>query len=299
MDFNVAISAIKGFPGHKDYVATPSVPDLGFVTKWGGACMQDYSSGMGGWCLFENNDTPFWDCHHVSNTYAAPGYNGNVNTKLRICGGAGTCTGSQDVVQADAHCASVGSPNCVYEENRGGPVNIFWNRQLTSSMSTSGSKGTAVYKKDSNRAMMFLRLAKADFTTLADAWKNTALMCDKTDGSYTGELNLMDGRSYFLSVRTKVVDQGSKIVYFDYPKCTLDAPNSNYACSMFLPARASQTAGYARFDQPGVIKGFYVTPYIPGVELIALSTATELNSASGAMSLVTGAVVTGILATMF
>jgi len=73
MDFTIGIKAIKGFPGHKDYVASATVPNLGFVTKWGGACLQDHSSGMGGFCLFEDNDTAFYDCKHIDNTYNAPG----------------------------------------------------------------------------------------------------------------------------------------------------------------------------------------------------------------------------------
>jgi len=30
---------------------------LGFVKKWSGGCLKDYSSGMGGFCLLETNDT--------------------------------------------------------------------------------------------------------------------------------------------------------------------------------------------------------------------------------------------------
>ena len=30
---------------------------VGFVKKWTGACLRDYSSGVGGFCIFETNDT--------------------------------------------------------------------------------------------------------------------------------------------------------------------------------------------------------------------------------------------------
>jgi len=30
---------------------------LGFVKKWSGGCLKDHSSGMGGFCLLETNDT--------------------------------------------------------------------------------------------------------------------------------------------------------------------------------------------------------------------------------------------------
>jgi len=145
---------------------------------------------------------------------------------------------------------------------------------------------------------MFTRLSKADFTTLEGAWAATpSLMCDKTGTD--SALNKQDGRSFFLSVRSKVVNQATTTEYFDYPKCVLDAVNSEWACQMFLPDRALQTDGYARFDQPGIIKGYYVTPYIPGIEIISLSTALDTNNVSGSMSLALGAMVTGILATMF
>ena len=141
---------------------------------------------------------------------------------------------------------------------------------------------------------MFTRLTNADFTKLEGAWAATP-MCDKTGTD--SALNKQDGRSFFLSVRTKVVNQATKIEYFDYPKCVLTG--DEWACQMFLPDRALQTEGYARFDQPGIIKGYYITPYIPGIEIISLSTALDTNNVSGSMSLALGAMVTGILATMF
>jgi len=68
---------------------------------------------------------------------------------------------------------------------------------------------------------------------------------------------------------------------------------------MYLPLRDKQTAGYARFDAPGIIKGYYVTPYLPGIEPISFATAIETNALAGSTSLALGAILTGILATMF
>lgn len=35
------------------------------VTKWAGACFVDVSSGVGGFCLLEDNDTAYWDCNDI------------------------------------------------------------------------------------------------------------------------------------------------------------------------------------------------------------------------------------------
>ena len=92
MDFTVTVAAIPGFPGHSTYTAS-NPPNIGFVKKWGGACMKDHSSGMGGFCLFETNDTPFYDCHHIDGTTAAPGYDGSSAAKILVCGQSGNCGG--------------------------------------------------------------------------------------------------------------------------------------------------------------------------------------------------------------
>lgn len=149
---------------------------------------------------------------------------------------------------------------------------------------------------------MFLRLTAAQFTTMEAAWSNTSLKCDVSGPS--SALNFMDGRAYYLSVRTALIDKSSSTTYpyFDYPQCTLNASTDTYSCQMFMPARALQTAGYAAFDQPGVVKAYFVTPYIPNVEVLALATSQETFGASSAVWLsapAVGALVAGIFATMF
>lgn len=129
MDFIVAIKAISGFPGASDYVATATVPQIGFVTKWGGACLKDWSSGMGGWCMWETNDTPFYDCGHIDAAYAVP----SASAATLVCGD-NTCiggVGSGSVQSVQTYCNTLNSsssPPCLYEKNAGGPVNIFWSR---------------------------------------------------------------------------------------------------------------------------------------------------------------------------
>ena len=187
MDFVVKIGAIAGFPGHSSYTGT-NPPNIGFVTKWGGACMKDHSSGMGGFCLFDNNDTPFYDCHHIDSTTAAPGYDGSTAAKINVCGAAGSCGGTSSAsIQTDNTYCNLNT-SCIYEQNLGAPVNIYWDRQVTNAGSTSGTKDTVVYKKDSNRDFMFLRLNSGDFNLLEYAWSQENLKCDVTGPS--GALNL-------------------------------------------------------------------------------------------------------------
>ena len=81
---------------------------------------------------------------------------------------------------------------------------------------------------------MFLRLSAEDFdNTLSKAWDDPSLQCDK--GTAAAGLDKPDGRSYFLSVRTKTVDMtnAAKIKYFDYPECTLNTDDWN--CQLYLP----------------------------------------------------------------
>jgi hypothetical protein len=59
-----------------------------FVTKWSGGCLRDYSSGMGGFCVFEDNDTAFYDCGRIDCMYSAPG-----QAEATACAPlAGTCS---------------------------------------------------------------------------------------------------------------------------------------------------------------------------------------------------------------
>lgn len=45
---------ITGWPAASN---DPTTPIPAFVTKYSGACLADHSSGMGGFCLLETNDT--------------------------------------------------------------------------------------------------------------------------------------------------------------------------------------------------------------------------------------------------
>ena len=67
IDFTISNKFIKGWP-------TPDFAKLHFeyVTRWSGGCLRDYSSGMGGFCLIEDNSTPFWDCGSIDSSEAVP-----------------------------------------------------------------------------------------------------------------------------------------------------------------------------------------------------------------------------------
>ena len=47
------------------FISAWSAMPAEFVTKWSGGCLKDYSSGMGGFCLLEDNDT---DLETTTNT---------------------------------------------------------------------------------------------------------------------------------------------------------------------------------------------------------------------------------------
>ena len=68
---------------------------------------------------------------------------------------------------------------------------------------------------------------------------------------------------------------------------------------MYLPARAKQTAGYPRFDQPGVLNGYFIASYVPDQEKVGLSKAQEFYNASMRLTAGTALVVAGITALMF
>ncbi len=58
------------------WLASWPAPDVSksfyeYVTKWSGGCLEDYSSGMGGFCVLEDNNTAFYDCGNIDCQYAA------------------------------------------------------------------------------------------------------------------------------------------------------------------------------------------------------------------------------------
>jgi len=96
---------------------------------------------------------------------------------------------------------------------------------------------------------------------------------------------MIDGRAYQLSIRNKRINTdpaGGMLEYFDYPKCALGTgtESDDWQCQMYLPLRDKQTEGYPRLDQPGVITGYYVSSYFPGVDIISYSKSTQLYGAS-------------------
>jgi hypothetical protein len=78
IDFTVSNKFITGWPA-------PVYPTyFQYTSKWSGGCFKDYSSGMGGFCVIEDNDTAFWDCGTIDSTAAAPAR--GVGTEIDICG---------------------------------------------------------------------------------------------------------------------------------------------------------------------------------------------------------------------
>ena len=68
--------------------------------------------------------------------------------------------------------------------------------------------------------------------------------------------------------------------YIDYPSCA--NTGDDWYCQMYLPLRDQQTAGYPRFDYPGVVTGYYFASYIPDLELISYGSVTQILAAEGA-----------------
>ena len=150
--------------------------------------------------------------------------------------------------------------------------------------------------------MNFYRLKEADFTTFEGAYENTALKCDKKAASnpLAASTDKMDGRAYQLSIREMRVNEGpagKMVKMFDYPSCALNGDVWN--CNLYLPAKAKQTDSYPAFIQPGVITGYYVSSYFPGVKLISYVKSTQLvgqQTKSGDIYMTTAVAIAATLA---
>jgi len=292
MDFIVSNAWIKGWP---DYNTVSTA--FQFATRWSGGCLRDYSSGVGGFCVFEDNDTPYWDCGDIDSTYAAPAMGSG--SEIILCGlkgGVTTPTGNAACGLLD----NTAGKAWIIEQDRGGPINIYWDRQVSNTGTISAAKNVkSVYKQTSGRKFMFLRLAATDFDLkLKVAWDNAALQCDK--GEVSGmSINKQDGRAYFLSVRDKKVDMTSisKVKFFDYPECTLSTNDWN--CQIYLPQRSKQTDGYPRFDTPGVVQGYYFAAYIPGIKELGMSTATQVFAGATQIATYATAVIAAVASLAF
>ena len=68
---------------------------------------------------------------------------------------------------------------------------------------------------------------------------------------------------------------------------------------MYLPLKAKQTAGYPRFEQPGVVNGYFIASYVPTQERVSLTKAQEFIDSSGMQLAAGAALVAGITALMF
>lgn len=65
--------------------------------------------------------------------------------------------------------------------------------------------------------------------------------------------------------------------YLDWAHCEEDnIDNSVWACQIFFPAEDQQSDGYAAFREPGVITGYYVSSYLPGMPDLSYSKVTDV-----------------------
>lgn len=64
--------------------------------------------------------------------------------------------------------------------------------------------------------------------------------------------------------------------YMDYPSCALDGTSDDWYCQMFLPPRDKQSDGNARFEEPGVLTGYFIASYIPDQEQLSFQKTTQL-----------------------
>lgn len=194
--------------------------------------MEDHSSSAGGFCLLEDNAAYFWDCGTINADYAAPAR--NTADTIVICGNGVGIT--QD---DDTYCNTLSTANdYLIEEDRGGPVNIYWDRQVAAADDDAAKGSPNVFNQSNlinNNRFNFYRLSKADFKDkFSVAWENTALQCDKQQAS--ASINKQDGRAYHLSMLANMVDKtdtNNILEYFDYPKCTYVGADSEHHCQLY------------------------------------------------------------------
>ena len=88
--------------------------------------MEDHSSSAGGFCLLEDNATYFWDCGDINAAYLPAARNSG--NEIKICGQNVGITQNNPTFCNTLTTAA----DYILEEDRGGPVNIYWDRQITS-----------------------------------------------------------------------------------------------------------------------------------------------------------------------
>ena len=123
-----------------------------------------------------------------------------------------------------------------------------------------------VIGEDGNRGMLFYRLSSSDFDGLETAWTDVPLQDTNQ--------NTQDGRCYYnyitgVSYANRADGYGTGKEYLNYPSCARDGTSDDWYCQMYLPARDQQSNGSARFDEPGVLTGYFIASYIPTLEQVS------------------------------
>ena len=212
----------------------PSEP--AFVPTWSGGCLQDYSSGAGGFCIFETTS--------------------GASMQSQMETGDGTAAAIYGI---------------------------------------SGSTAAIENWSDSERETTTFRLSSTQFASFATAWEDTAI----TDTT----ANLKDGRCWYnyLDGASLAVDSASlaNVEYLDYAYCARST--NDWTCQLYLRNTDDQADGYPAFVTPGVVTGYWVASYLPGVEILSYSEVTDFIVYDNAMGVtaVAGAFVAGIMALMF
>ena len=209
----------------------PSWTEPAYVTKWSGGCMEDYSSGMGGFCLIESNDADL----------------------------SGTTTTAADIY------------------------------------GVSGAKDT-VQNGSTNRIMTTYRLSADDFANFRTAWADTDIV--------DTNVNEKDGRCWYNTVLngdSLDIDSSDSAMlsFLDYAYC--DRDDNDWTCQLYLRAEDEQEAGYPAFRTPGVVTGYYISSYLPGVEELSYSEVTDFLVYDSAMGVTTyaAAILAGVASLMF
>ena len=117
-------------------------------------------------------------------------------------------------------------------------------------------------------------------------------------------MNEKDGRCWYNTVldgNSLLIDDGvsTNIEYLDYASCTRST--NDWTCQLYLRDSEEQEDGYPAFVTPGVVTGYYISSYLPGIEELSYSKVTDFLVYDGAMSVTTyaAAILAGIASLMF
>ena len=114
--------------------------------------------------------------------------------------------------------------------------------------------------------MLFYRLSADEFDGLETAWTDVPLQDTNQ--------NTQDGRCYYNYITESSYANlsngyGTGTEYLDYPSCARDGTTDDWYCQLYLPKRDKQSQGNARFDEPGVLTGYFIASYIPDMESLS------------------------------